>query len=609
MAISHQENDEWLAGYDAEEAPIVRAANNPRDVYELYRAIKVGHAPLLVVDSVRNAELARNLFPGCVVVTWTGERSEQANWAALKARENLSAILLPSNDPVAQHEMDMVSGELDRLGFSLEEIKVSHMPDGWTLSDEQEWTAADAKRLYEDYRFDLFMDRPIPLPEPVRGLQRVQTDDDGEIRDPFGESMVIPTNMPVHLKEEALDMLDKARRDDTTTRMGNQGWTDAGLDMVAGKPVPNVSNVSLILGRFYKDMVWYDSFLSRIRTHAADRQETRDWTDPDDIRITIELQRAYGMAKVSRDIVHQAIVEHAYRNVKNELLEFLGQIEPWDGVSRIEHFFVDCAGTPDSDYARAAGRNFWIGLAARALKPGCKLDTMVILEGKQGKSKSTLLEVIGGRWYAIMSAAPDSNDFAITLAGKWVIEVAELQSFSKADENSVKRTLRTASDRYRPPYGRHAEDHPRSSILAGSTNQDDYNMDSTGFRHGWPIKCGDIRLDLARDNRRQLIAEAMHCFNRGDTWWEMPTKETERQQKQRYVGDPWEARVRIIIANHSQVTIPGIMEDLKLSMNEQNRSSQMRISNILKAGGWVKVTAYDSDVRSSVRRWMRDEGE
>lgn len=602
MAISHQENDDWLAGYEEAEEPLAVSKAKEGEISGMYRAVSVASgAPLLIVHSEEAATAAASLFVGCAVVTWAGPVAK-ARWDTIRARENMHAILLPANSPESQNDMDMVAGEITRYGYSAEMISVAHMPDGWSITETDGWSSNDAKRFYDENKSDFFVDQPVVIPA-VRAPQRDQGSSEHE--DPFGAD-ILPLDIPENLKSEARKLLVDAKRDDTTRKMGVDGWQGLGVEMAHGKPIPNVSNASIILGRAYHDMVWYDSFLSRIRTWDADHVETRDWTDADDIRITIELQRVYGMAKVSRDIVHQAIVEHAYRNVKNELIDFLKALEPWDGIDRAEMFFIECAGARDTPYARAVGRNFWTGLAARAIKPGCKLDTMVILEGKQGKSKSTLLEVIGGRWYAIMAAAPDSNDFAATLAGKWVIEVAELQSFSKADENSVKRTLRTASDRYRPPYGRHAVDHPRSSILAGSTNRDDYNMDSTGFRHGWPIACGDIRLDLARQNRNQLIAEAIHRFNAGATWWEMPTKETEMQQLQRYAGDPWESKVLHIVSAHTVITIPQIMTEMHLSNMEQSRASQMRIGGILKVAGWEKVTEWDSQVKTAVRRWKRE---
>ena len=68
------------------------------------------------------------------------------------------------------------------------------------------------------------------------------------------------------------------------------------------------------------------------------------------------------------------------------------------------------------------------------------------------------------------------------LAGVWIVEIAELEGMSRVNLAKIKAFMSRAVDRYRPPYGRHVIDVPRSGIYAGSVNENAYLRDATGGR-------------------------------------------------------------------------------------------------------------------------------
>src|SRR5262249_11330228 len=137
-----------------------------------------------------------------------------------------------------------------------------------------------------------------------------------------------------------------------------------------------------------------------------------------------------------------------------------------------------------------ASHNFWLSLVARAYKPGCKVDNMIVLEGGQGIGKSTALDIIGGDWYTEQhESASNPKAFAEILQGKLLVEISEMDAFNGSQINRVKQTITCQSDRYRPAYGRYAKDHLRRCIFVGTTNRDDWNKDETGARRFWPITC------------------------------------------------------------------------------------------------------------------------
>ena len=185
------------------------------------------------------------------------------------------------------------------------------------------------------------------------------------------------------------------------------------------------------------------------------------------------------------------------------------------------------------------GKNFWISIVARVYCPGCQVDNMIVLEGPQGLKKSSALRVIGGNWFCEQHEAVNGRAFFEVLQGKLLVEISELDAFSRADVTRVKQVVTCVSDRYREPYGHHAKDHPRQCVFVGSTNKDDWNRDETGARRFWPIRCTEIDIDAIASNREQFFAEAVHRFKSKETWWEMPSIETEGEQESRYVEPAW----------------------------------------------------------------------
>lgn len=566
----------------------------PTPLYDAHIAHVRDTQVVVVVRDEETAERIKALADWILVTTWFG-RPEHADWAQLAGRQDKRAVLvIDSGSPDHDTHMMVVAAELWKSGYETNVIYAGrwayrrNKPLGWqtkqlaTLDEAVEFLASHEP-----------LDQPAP-PEPAPAPPPLRLVHDADI---------LPPSLPPELNGAALEFLDAADRDNPKPeRMGIDGWTRMGLELANGRPVPNVSNVSLVIGHAYDGEVWYDEFLRRIRTHTADRESTRDWTDADDIRVTIRLQREFGMTKVSKEIVSQGVIDQAYRHVHNELVDHLEALPPWDGTPRIEMFFIDCVGSKDTPYVRAVGRNFFTSLIARALRPGCKCDTMVILEGEQGAFKSTLIEALAGKWFATMSESPDNKDFKIALAGKWIFEIAELGSFRKADVTIVKRELSTSIDRYRGVNLKHAEDHPRMVVFVGSTNQSDYLQDETGARRFWPIRCRDIRIDLVRSNRDQLLAEAMAAFKDGATWWEVPSQEARIEQLQRYVGDPWSELVLEAAAGHTKLTVEAVMDYMKLDVTRRDRAAQMRVAAILKMAGYEKRTEWDG---KTVRTWVK----
>jgi putative DNA primase/helicase len=185
-------------------------------------------------------------------------------------------------------------------------------------------------------------------------------------------------------------------------------------------------------------------------------------------------------------------------------------------------------GVEDTPLYRAIGTRFLISLVARVREPGCKVDTVPILEGVQGLLKSTILEALVEPWFTDHMPDLAGKDAQMQLRGVWLVEFAEYGQLGRADANRAKNFVTIRSDRLRRPYERVVEEQPRQCVMAVTLNRPaiGYLKDETGNRRFWPVLCGatwpegqQIDIEVFRRERDQLLAEADQRWFLGEKWW------------------------------------------------------------------------------------------
>ena len=86
---------------------------------------------------------------------------------------------------------------------------------------------------------------------------------------------------------------------------------------------------------------------------------------------------------------------------------------------------------------------------------------------------------LAGEWFTDNIIDFNSKDTLLLLQNCIIAEVPELQGFNKADSNRLKQFLGQRTDKYRAPYERREEEHPRHCVFFGTTNDDEFLRDST----------------------------------------------------------------------------------------------------------------------------------
>ena len=306
-----------------------------------------------------------------------------------------------------------------------------------------------------------------------------------------------------------------------------------------GAPIANLYNALLALRN---DPVW----VGKLRYNDMQRTaitEHGPLTDIEIFRIHEWLQ-ANGFPRMALEPVREAVALVAREHAFHPIRDWLAQLE-WDETERIWSWLHRIVGTPDDEYHTQVGALFLTAMVARVFEPGCQSDYTLVLEGPQKQLKSSLCRLIAGPCHFSASLPPLDGDpvrLSMHLRGKWIVEIAELSAFQRADNEKLKAFLTNPVEQYTPKFAREEVFEPRQCLFIGTTNKFAWMKDETGGRRFWPVRCANINLDAFEAERSQLFAEATQHYKTYRQWWPENTVETtlfEPQQADRYEADAW----------------------------------------------------------------------
>lgn len=313
------------------------------------------------------------------------------------------------------------------------------------------------------------------------------------------------------------------------------GWKRSIVRRKNGDPFPDERNVKIALEEApeLRGILQYDEFRDRVELKrplpgmprddldalfADDRPI--DWSDEHVTELTMWLTQQ-GFVSLRRHIVQDTVIavakRHAYHPVRTYLAEAHGA---WDGQPRLETWLKVYLGAKDhAAYLEAVGPKFLIGAVARILNPGCQMDSILVLEGEQGRGKSTAVRVLARhKWAYDITGDLGNKDAAVNIQNVWIGEMAELSSLRRSDQESIKGFISRRIDHYRPPYARNSVDRPRHTVFVATTNETEYLQDPTGARRFWPVECTAIDLAKLEKDTDQLWGEAVSRYLEKEPW-------------------------------------------------------------------------------------------
>jgi hypothetical protein len=325
-----------------------------------------------------------------------------------------------------------------------------------------------------------------------------------------------------------------------------------------------------------------------------------------------------GFAPNKGDVV-DAVRADAETRSYHPVQEFFASLPPWDRTPRIEGVATDVMGAPSDPLILAMIRRWFVSAVARAMEPGCKVDTALVLLGEQGYKKSSFFAALAPKWFGDTEIKIGDKDGLQQIHHNWITEWAEIDRITSVRHaGEVKTFIARRRDCFRPPYGMNTRNYERSCVIVGSTNNDGFLSDPTGGRRFWVIPVTrEIDMAYIERVRDQLWAEALHLYRAGEQWW--LTKAEEGMHKhdveQYRIRDPWEEIVARWIENawptesfklgRSSFTTWDVMSlALKLDPKDARKETEGRVGAVMRALGYER----DRPSRSDVAEYLGKDG-
>lgn len=588
----------------------------PRPLYGLPELYSNADRQVLVVEGEKCRNAAQRIIASLglkmVSVTWMGggEAVSKSDWRALKGR---SVLIWPDAGISGWGAgLDVSDAAMDAGVARVKMIRPAGKPDGWDIADaEQDGT--DIRAFIKSNIVEWSRETNDAERSAHDAAKRERREAE---RRPISDANARPDRADPPAVEN-LPAVTPAKADRRLTGLYKQNWQNDLIMNADGEGLSSSStqNAYLILvynDKFRNTMAWneFDShaYVMKRPEWAPDEEcdYPRRMTDSDVIgaRRMLEYYNVKMKASDMGAIMNEVARHHRYNEVVGRLSDLV-----WDGIPRIQGgmwegdsiapWLSEYCGVANTEINRLFGMKWMISAVARAMKPGCKVDTMLIVEGGQGQRKSTafkvLCDAIDHGLFTDDAGDIGSKDAVIQIQGKWIVEMSEMTGATKVDVRKMKEFMSRPVDRIRRPYGKTSEDLPRTCVYVGTVNPGGtgYMRDSTGARRFWPVKV-DHEIDIARlaADAPQLWAEAVKLYRDGMKWWLTHEEEklAEIVQRERYQEDPWQMLIDDFVRMKSEVNLMEIMQMLEIPKERRDHRVNTRIADHLHHMGWARVT-------------------
>lgn len=357
--------------------------------------------------------------------------------------------------------------------------------------------------------------------------------------------------------EKVKEVFAEERKAQANEEFSDENWQKALELDKSGKVKNTLQNLTVILMNdpLLKPLV-FNQLLDgmEIKGDVPWRHPSKFWRDADDAQLISYVDSHYGTFSARNYDIAVAKVtdDRSYHPIR----EFIDNLPEWDGIKRVDTLLVDYLGANDNEYVRAVTRKTLCAAIKRVLYPGCKFDSMLVLNGPQGVGKSTLIAKLAGEWFSDSLNLGDTKDktAAEKLQGYWILEIGELAGLKKAEVETLRSFLSRQNDIYRAAFGKRATPHLRQCVFFGTTNAESgYLRDTTGNRRFWPVKTPGTgkkhSWDLTAEIICQIWSEALVYVKQGEKLYLSAELETlsKAEQREAMESDEREGLVRMYL--------------------------------------------------------------
>ncbi|WP_233878987.1 virulence-associated E family protein [Paraburkholderia flagellata] len=377
------------------------------------------------------------------------------------------------------------------------------------------------------------------------------------------------------------------------------------------KIIPTVSNIMLAL-RSQPYAIRYDEFTDRIVLVRKSDGVRCPLKDTDYNKMQEELERI-DFKTPDKQLLRDCIARLAEEDAFDSLKEWMENLPPWDGITRIDTFFTTYCGAQSTPYIVAASRYLWTALFGRACKPGVKADGVIVLLGDQGIGKTSLVQALAPEIDGVLTAgriALDTKDADTCrrMQGKLICELPELRGFGTRDQEAIKDFISSIEDEWVPKYKELPHRVPRRTVFIATGNEREFLKDPTGNRRWFPVEVTQIDLVQLREDMLQLWAEALQLYRESGVLYEK-VEELSREVHQDYLKHSE-------LYERMQQVVPGLYKQsgpfsLDTLLELMGKKGLMEVSERMRKEvcAELKLMGFDNPNRrycgKQERRWLR----
>lgn len=609
--------------WDAERGWSFGSMPTPRPLYGLQEALARPTAQVLVVEGEKCRDAAAAVLTGMVVVSWCGggKAAAKTDWSPLAGRR---VVVWPDNDAQGVETAEEVAALTGAAEVKVIGLDGLQKPKGWDVADAiaDNWMSREDLVAFMRSRARPWVKREEVVP-PVSRPHQSPTDTRPLPVTGGGAAGGGAQNVALSKKNQEKQHV-KVVTSQPTTRDNVTFLPGASLPPVEDDDLDDwrsnlLNNEHGILAKklannwqwmlrghpetrhmFAFNDVAQGVFLMRRPPWEPENDapwRPRALAEHDIYKTTMWLeQKSLGPKKSDTRDAIKSVANHRHFNPIKDYLQGL----TWDGIPRLAggmyegaampHAAAEYLGAPPDAIFGTFLTKWHVSAVARIMRPGCKADCMLIVEGLQGRMKSTYLRMMatinGHEYFADGIGDITNKDSIMLMAGCWIIENAELAGFSRPELGHIKAWLSRTTDRYIPKFESEPREIPRSFVVSGTHNPSGqgYLKDPTGNRRFWPLPVERVDINRVKADRDQIWAEAVALYEAGQEWWLTPDEEVEcdRLTTERRSVDPWAYKIEDAVGIGNSVTLREVLERLAIPAAQQNELTVKRIGDFLR---------------------------
>ncbi len=315
-----------------------------------------------------------------------------------------------------------------------------------------------------------------------------------------------------------------------------------------------------------------------------------------------------------KSAIQYAAGKNQYCPIRRYLDHCAAHAKPHEDWDRIGETFLG----NKHNIATLAMQRMMIGAVARAYNPGCSMSWLPILVGAQGVGKSMFARnLVPNQLFSEITTPLDTlmkEQYRLHVA--WLLELPEIDNyFNTRNIENFKNLITTRTDEVRFPYASLPSKLQRRFVLIGTTNRNQFLVDSTGNRRFVPLEVGggfQIPWKQLVAERDSIWAAAVQAY-RNDVGYEFNSGEIAAIAD--YIQefgdpDPWMDKVAGYVAIREEVTAAEVLSNaLELDPRSQSRREGRRVADVLQSMGWRRLVTSRKDAATgkskSVRVWQR----